>query len=209
MKRILLAEDHIITQEGTKHVLLKHLTEVEIFTVENFEEALNIVSRQFLDLLILDVEISGEQKLNMIEVLRIKNPKLPILVFSGLDENLYALPLLRAGADGYLHKSSTAKEFIEAIEIIFSNKKYLSPQMIQQNIRQITQSSRSTTAPLDMLTKRETEVIYLLARGNTNSQISRTLFLSKSAISIYKSKAFQKLGLKNVIELSAFLELNG
>jgi two-component system invasion response regulator UvrY len=209
MKRILLAEDHIITQEGTKHVLLKHLTEVEIFTVENFEEALNIVSRQILDLLILDVEISGEQKLNMIEVLRIKNPKLPILVFSGLDENLYALPLLRAGADGYLHKSSTAKEFIEAIEIIFSNKKYLSPQMIQQNIRQITQSSRSTTTPLDMLTKRETEVIYLLARGNTNSQISRTLFLSKSAISIYKSKAFQKLGLKNVIELSAFLELNG
>ena len=208
MKRILIVEDHIITMLGIRQVLLEYYKEAEIHTTDNYEDTLELLSGQDVDLIILDVDITGGSKLNMIEGIRLKQPDVRILMFSGQDEQIYALPFLRAGADGYLSKKASTKEFIDAVEIIFQNRKYLSSAMLQENIRHMTQPESNDSQSLRLLTQRELEVAQLLATGDSTSEISKKLFLSASAISIYKSRVFQKLGLKNIIELSSFLALN-
>ncbi len=207
MKRILIAEDHSIVMIGTKQLLKNLLPDAEISGVDNFKKAVQALGKQPFDLIIMDINIPGGNNVNMIHTIRAKQADIRILVFSSYDEQLYALPFLKAGADGYLSKDASEDDFKRAIESIFLNNKYLSDTMKQESINLLINPKRSSNSSVYSLSVREREITQLLLEGHGTAEIAGILNLHLSTVSTYKSRIFDKLGVTNVMELSTMIKL--
>ena len=156
----------------------------------------------------MDINLPGGDKVGMITSVRMKQPKIPILVCSSYDEQLYALPFLKAGANGYISKTALNEEFKQAIDSVISGKIYASPSVMEQVFGQLFNKG-SQDLITDKLTDKELEVAKLLSKGLSTKAISEHIHLSPSSVSSYKAKIFEKLGVTNVIELTRYFELNG
>jgi two-component system invasion response regulator UvrY len=208
MKRILIAEDHAIVRVGAKHVIQSLWPDCEVTGVDSFNKAISCLEENQYDLMILDINIPGGNSLNMIKSIKKIQEKIRILIFSGYNEKLYAVPALQAGADGYVSKDASKSEFTEALQSIFQDKKYLSPTMQQESINKLIDSKQNVKNPLSTLSNRETEILQLILKGHSTSQIGDTLFLHLSTVSTYKMRIFEKLGVKNIVELIDQIQLN-
>lgn len=177
----------------------------ELHTVmsENFKTGLEILATQPFDLVILDLNVPGGGNPAMIGKIRELQTEVRILIFSGCDEMVYALPCLQAGADGYLSKNSSDEEFVTAIKSIINNRKYLSAEMHQQALQAVTGNSNMAKHlhPAQILSAREMEVMQLLLKGLGTAEIAARIHLQLSTISTYKMKIFEKMGVKNIVEL--------
>ena len=150
----------------------------------------------------LDITLANTNGIELIKQIKKEIPKLPVLVFSMHDENLYAMHAIKAGASGYLHKNQSFEKYIEAIQTVLEGKKYLSPTMVQLIADRIHTGDEEN--PQDKLSFREFQTLRMLASGLTVSDIAGKLFLSVKTISMYRSRILQKLKLKNNSELISF-----
>ena len=128
-----------------------------------------------------------------------------ILIFSALDEDIYALRYLNAGASGYLNKGSNEDEMKQALKSMMVSGKY-----ITQNIKdRILDSyiSKKPINPLEQLSNREVEVARLLIKGFGNLEIAEMLNIKKSTVSTFKNRIFEKLEIDNLADLIDFFNL--
>ncbi|WP_229213866.1 response regulator transcription factor [Dyadobacter psychrotolerans] len=207
-KNILIAEDHPLVQMGIHHILLSHLPDAVISMVDDFDKTLQMLEKQQFDLLIMDINLPGGDKVGMINSIRMKQANIPILVCSGYDEQLYALPFLKAGANGYISKSAPNGDFKTAIDSVMNNRIYASPSVLQNAFGILFNSKNSPDSISSKLSDKEVEIAGLLVKGQSTKAISEHLHLSPSSISIYKAKIFEKLGVSNIVELTTYFELN-
>jgi DNA-binding NarL/FixJ family response regulator len=157
----------------------------------------------------MDINLPGGDKVGMVHSARLKQPGIPILVCSSYDEQLYALPFLKAGANGYISKTAINEDFTRAVDKVLSGQTYASAEVMQNAFRQLFNAKGQEESVTDKLSERELEVALLLVKGVPAKSISEQLNLSPSSVSIYKSKIFEKLGVENVIQLTTYFELNG
>jgi len=209
MKSILIAEDHPIVRLGVSSIIQHLLTSVNIVEAQGLDEAVRQLTRTTFELLILDINITGGNNLQMINTIRLRQPRIKILIFSAYDELLYGLNYLQAGADGYLGKSASGEEIGNAISTILNNEKYLSAAIKEQLMQRISTTARIAplSNPLGSLSAREMEVMQLLLKGIGINHIAQTLNLQTTTISTYKNRIFGKLGTSNIIELSEKVRL--
>jgi DNA-binding NarL/FixJ family response regulator len=199
--QILIADDHSIVRYGAALVVKEVLPAGTIHEARNFDELLKLIDTRTFDLLVLDINIPGGNYLQMIDVIRLRQPAVKILVFSGYDEQLYALRYLQAGADGYVVKQAPEGELKTAIQTILNNDKYISPAIKQHLINGLNTPKTGSGNPLNNLSNREMEVMQQLIKGATIAEISHTLSLQISTVSTYKSRIFEKLEVNNVVAL--------
>lgn len=207
--QIIIAEDHPLILMGIQHLLLEHKPGAVLTCTADFSKTIAMLEKRKFDLLIMDINLPGGDKVAMIHSVRLKQPEIPILVCSSYDEQLYALPFLKAGANGYISKTAMNDDFTEAVDQVLNGRTYASPQVMQNAFRQLFNAKGSEESIADKLSDKELEVARLLVKGSSTKTISEHLHLSPSSISIYKSKIFEKLGVSNVIELTTYFELNG
>ncbi|TDE12550.1 response regulator transcription factor [Dyadobacter psychrotolerans] len=193
---------------GIHHILLSHLPDAVISMVDDFDKTLQMLEKQQFDLLIMDINLPGGDKVGMINSIRMKQANIPILVCSGYDEQLYALPFLKAGANGYISKSAPNGDFKTAIDSVMNNRIYASPSVLQNAFGILFNSKNSPDSISSKLSDKEVEIAGLLVKGQSTKAISEHLHLSPSSISIYKAKIFEKLGVSNIVELTTYFELN-
>ena len=143
----------------------------------------------------------GGNNLKMIETIRAYQRNVYILVFSSYDEQMYALPYLQAGADGYLSKEAPEEEFEAALEKAENQRKYLSPSLQENTISNFLTTGKKSVDPITSLSKREMDVANLLVKGYGTAEIGNMLNLQLSTVSTFKSRIFNKLEVKNVVEL--------
>lgn len=205
MTRFLIADDHLIVLVGTQHLLDEQFPGADIQTVENFDEALVLVQKSHFDIILLDINLPGGNRLGMIESLRLRQPSIKILMFSAFEEAQYATLYMKAGADGYISKRAKREEFYKAVISVLHNKKYLSPDMQQFYIDKMSGDEDPLANALDRLTDKEREIMNLLVSGLSTNNIAAKLSVSASAISSHKSKIFEKLRLNNILELKDWL----
>ncbi len=207
MKRILIVEDHAIVRMGIDFLITDMFQQVDVQQAASFTLALTLLQKNKFDLIILDINIPGGEHSRMINSIRAIQDNARILVFSGSEEEIYALHYLHAGANGFLSKGSSEDEYKVAITAVINDEKYISSKVQQQMVKNILDSKYASSNPLEDLSKRELEVMYLLIQGKWTKEIATILDLKETTISTYKSRIFEKLEVTNVIEMFKKLEL--
>ena len=205
VENILVVEDHPLVLIGVKQALVELFPNVVITRADSFSKALKALECVSIDLLVLDINVPGGDRVEMVSLIRDRKPSLPILVNTSYDERLYALPYLRAGVNGYISKTAPAEEFKAAIEAVLMHRIYASPSVLQSAFGQVTHSRVKSV--FSRLTERELHIAKLLSNGLSTSQISATVNLSPPSVSNYKTKIFDKLGVENIIELRSYFDL--
>lgn len=211
MKKILLVDDHAIIQYGLTQIICMEFPGTQVRTAQNMDGLISQLRTEQFDLLILDINIPGGNNLQMIDIVKLRQPEIRILIFSGYDEQVYALRYLQSGVQGYLNKNNSEKELPIAIKMVLDGDKYIS-QAIQQSILDRVDAAGNKTPesgnPLKKLSNREFEVLQSLINGMTLAEIGSTLNLGVSTVSTYKQRIFEKLEIQNIIELIEKVKLH-
>lgn len=204
---VLIADDHAIVRYGTSFVIKELVPTGTIQEAHNFDQALKLLDTDRFDLMVLDINIPGGNNLQMIDVIKLRQPNVKILIFSGYDEQLYALRYLQAGADGYVVKQATDEELKMAIQTIQNNDKYISHTVRQSLLNGLSAKKAMPHNPLASLSNREMEIMQQLVVGAAVAEIGAALGLQISTVSTYKSRIFEKMKVHNVVELAEKVRL--
>lgn len=207
MPTILIAEDQSVVRLGTIILIKELYPDAEIREVQTFDEVLKHLSIRVFDLLILDIHIPGGDNLQMVEAVQMRQPDLPILIFSAYDEHLYALRYLQAGALGYLQKETEPENVKLAIKKVLNKERYISDKMQHQLLDNLLYDKSNAYGNTNALSNREMEVMNLLIKGHSPSEIKIILNIQSSTISTYKERIFGKMNVSNVMELAEKIRL--
>lgn len=196
---LITADDHSIVTKSLCFILKGLYPDANVYEFNSISDVIRTLHTTSVDLLILDITFPDGNTLNIIPVLKTIQPQVKILIFSGLDEDIYAVRCLNAGVNGYLSKLSTEDEIKNAIMEVMATKKYLSKN-IQEKIMD-NYIFKKPSNPIDQLSNRELEIVGLMVEGYKSTEIASILNLQKSTISTYKTRIFEKLGVDNLPDL--------
>ncbi|MBT8557739.1 response regulator transcription factor [Polynucleobacter paneuropaeus] len=201
--RLAVADDHALLRESLSQVLATY-PGIEIAAqLASGAEAIKYVLSNTIDCLILDMDLTDKTGIEVIKAIRRDNKKLPILVLSMHPENLYAIRALKAGASGYITKSSSTQELVTAIRQVASNAKYVSTNVAELLASQMYEKTFDGE-PHESLSDREYQYLVMTASGLTLSQIAAQMNLSTKTISMFRSRALKKMGMKTNAELAHY-----
>lgn len=199
MIRLLIADDHAIMRDGLKRILEGHDDfEVVGEAIDGFQ-TMEWVRKGGFDVLLLDLSMPGKSGVDLIKQIKDYAPKLPLLVLTMHEEELYAVRTIRAGASGYITKESAATLLIEAIRRIALGRLFISPQVAEQLALNLM--ANNDEQPHTKLSDREFEVFQLLAAGMSVTNIAEKLHLSVKTVSTHKTRILQKFGAHSLADL--------
>jgi DNA-binding NarL/FixJ family response regulator len=200
--RILLVDDHPIVRQGLAE-MIDQQDELQVCgTAEDVHKALDGVGRLKPDLVIADISLKGSNGIELLKNLKIRYPRLLVLVLSMHDEALYAVRALRAGAAGYIMKQEATEKVLTAVRHVLSGEIYLSNRMERKMIHQLVGGRIARTgSPIEDLSDRELEVFGLIGQGHGTRQIAEELHLSIKTIESHRAHIKEKLNLRNATEL--------
>ena len=200
MKEILIVDDHVVVQTGVSIILEEAFPEYIIYTAEDYNELITILYKRHIDLIILDINIPGGKNVEMVQKIKNIIPSVKILIFSVYNSDTHACPYIMAGADGYLNKLCDKEKITSAVDLIIKNGSYIPSEILQDLIKKST--GKEDLNAIDKLSKREMEITELLIEGEGNIEIANKLNINLTTVSTHKNRIFNKLKIKNIIELS-------
>lgn len=206
MIRILIADDHAIVREGLKQIVAEEADMKVTGEAANSNEVLTIIAKNNYDIAILDINMPGKSGLDLLKDLKIRFPKLPVLILSMYAEEQYGIRALKAGASGYLRKASVPDEFVAAIRKIVSGGKYISQQLAEKLANTINASYSKSLH--EQLSDREYEVMCKIAAGESAEKISHDLSISIHTFYTYRNRIFEKMDIKSNVELTQYVLIN-
>lgn len=213
--RVLLVDDHAILREGIRY-LLSASGEVDVIgEAADGVEALEMVDRLLPDAVLMDIAMPRMNGIEATTELKRRHPNLPVLILSMYDSEEYVLPILKAGASGYVLKRAAAQELVSALKAVVAGQVILHPDVARTVMENLSQEGRTAGAQgggaadgmhpqLEQLTEREREVLTLIARGLTNQQIGDKLFISIKTVQAHRANLMEKLDLHDAVELTKF-----
>lgn len=202
-KAILIVDDHPLVRKGIRS-LLEHEVDFEVAgEAGNRGEVLDHLRKSLPDLILLDISLQGSDGIEVTKAIRSEFEHVFILIVSMHDETLYAERALRAGANGYIMKQEVAENVIKAIRQVLSGKIYVSDNMRQKVLRDLTQPNADVkSTPLERLSDRELEVFRLIGEGRGTREIAEALHLSIKTIETYRAHIKEKLSIRSAAELA-------
>lgn len=208
MIHVAIADDHPLVREGIKKVLDNEIDIELTGEATDGHEIEAVLKKNVPDILILDFTMPGKSGLNLIKDISKAYPALPILVLSIHPPERFAVRSLKAGASGYLCKSSISDDLITAIrKITIQKRKYITLEVAEELATQIDEKKDQ---PLHQnLSDREFEVLYMIAGGKSVSTIADELSLSPHTIHTYRSRIKNKMDLSTNVEMTRYAMENG
>jgi len=210
-KRVVIAEDHTILREGLRALLSTNSGLEIVGEAEDGLEAIRAAVRLTPDIILLDLSMPRMNGLEAMLEIRKQCPETKILVLTVHKDEEYILASLNAGAEGYVLKDATHKELNLAVESVLQGKTYLSPGISGKIVRGYLDGKGGSAygSPWDTLTKREREVLKLVAEGYKNKEIADYLCISIKTVEKHRGNLMSKLGLHSVPSLIAFAAEKG
>jgi two-component system, NarL family, invasion response regulator UvrY len=198
--KVLVVDDHQLVRTGTSR-LLEDFDDLEIVgQAESGEQAITLVRELSPDVILMDVQMPGMGGLEATRrCLRI-NPDLKVIAVTVYEEEPFPSQLLQLGAAGYLTKRADVNEMAHAIRTVMTNKRYITAEIAQQLA--LRPFGDSESSPFESLTGREMQITLLVINGRRVSEISETLILSPKTVNSYRYRIFDKLGIRNDVELT-------
>ena len=200
--RILLADDHPIVRQGLAEMINNEKDLTVAGTAEDVHKALEAIEKLKPDLVVADISLKGSNGIELLKNIKVRFPKMLVLVLSMHDEALYAVRALRAGAGGYIMKQEATEKVLTAIRQVLAGEIYLSERMEKKMMHQLVGGRTARTgSPIEDLSDRELEVFRMLGQGKGTRQIAQDLGLSIPTIQSFRNRIKEKLHLKTAPEL--------
>lgn len=207
--RILLADDHETVREGLRMILDAQPDMQVVATAGDGREAVAQAEKLAPDVVLMDISMPGLNGLAATEQMAERCPAAKVLTLTRHADSSYLQQLLRAGAVGYVLKQSRPDELLHAIRSVAAGAKHLDASMVGPAIRNYTRTVTSGPEPSAPLSPRETEVLRLIAWGNTNKEIAARLDLSVKTVEAHKANGMRKLGMRGRIDIVRYALLHG
>ncbi len=206
--RIMLVDDHPMLRRGLSDLLSMEDDLLPVAQAASGEEALMLAERHELDLILLDLNMPGMDGIETIRALRAAGVDTRIVIFSVSDDHDDVLEALREGADGYLLKDMEPEELIEQIRLAGQGKMALSSELTQVLAQAIRGRPPASEAQPSMLTKREKDVLKLIAKGQSNKMIARSLDIAEGTVKVHVKRLLSKLGMRSRTEAAVWVVEN-
>jgi DNA-binding NarL/FixJ family response regulator len=189
--RVLLADDHALVRAGIRQ-LLEHAGDIQIVAEANDGEAAQaLIQQHHPDVAVLDIQMPKASGIEVTRWVRVNMPDVGVLILTAYDDDPYVMAVLQAGANGYVLKTASPEQLVEAVHDVYEGKSVLDASITQKLMTHIFTGSKSS--PVEELTDRELEVLSLAAKGFTNKAIGVQLGISDRTVQGHLAHIFDKL----------------
>ncbi|MCM3755947.1 response regulator transcription factor [Sporosarcina aquimarina] len=202
--KIIIADDHAVVRSGFMHILNFQRDMEVVATAADGLEAYDLVAKHKPDVLLMDLSMPpGESGLIATGKINEDFPDTKIVILTMYDDEEYLFHVLKNGASGYVLKNSPDEELFAAIRTVYDGGTYIQPSMATSLVREFVKKDgeQVETDPFKILSKREIEVLPLVAKGYGNKEIAEKLYISVKTVEAHKAKLMEKLDLKSKPEL--------
>jgi len=197
---VLIVDDHALVRMGIRR-LLDDLPDMDVVAeAESGEMALSMVKLHQPDVVLLDMKMPGIDGWEVTRRLQKTSPQVKVIAVTALSNEPLPTRILQLGAMGYLTKESGLEEMAAAIRKVVNGEKYLSAEIAQKMA--IGSLQAPLESPFDLLSEREMQVMFMITSGMTVQEIAERLFLSTKTVNGYRYRMFDKLAIKNDVELT-------
>lgn len=210
--RILIIDDHQLYREGIKRILEFEENFEVVGEGEDGTQALELVEKYNPDVVIMDINMPNMNGVEATKRLIQTYPETKVIILSIHDDESYVSHAVKTGADGYLLKEMDVDELIEAVRVVAEGGSYLHPKVTHNLVKEYRRLAETVTnpdanqayprkyevrRPYHILTRRECEVLQLLAEGKSNKKIGEALFISEKTVKNHVSNILQKMNCKD------------
>lgn len=209
MWKILLVEDQAIVRQGLKVILEQDNNLQVTHEAENGEEAIDIVEKHLIDLVLMDIRMPVMNGINATRIMKRKWPHVKILILTTFNDEQYAMETLRDGANGFLLKTAESDRLIEAVYSCMKGAMPLHDEVVAKVMPHLLEQKKTKQELPVTLTERELKVIQLVGEGLTNKEIAAGLFLSVGTVKNQITQILQKTNLRDRTQLALFAVKHG
>ena len=199
MIKVFIADDHTLIRGGIKNLLAMESDIKLVGETSNPFEVVDQIKKNKCDILILDLSMPGKNGLDVLKEIKTFMPEVKVLIMTMLPEDQFAKRTLKAGASGYITKNLASEELIIAIRRIATGRKYVTQALAEKLVDDLDDSSEK--APHEILSDREFQILLMMSKGKSQTDIAKELSISISTVNTYRSRIFEKLNLQSNAEL--------
>jgi DNA-binding NarL/FixJ family response regulator len=189
--RVLLADDHVIVREGIRR-LLESAKDIEVVAeAGDGEEAQTLIQQHLPDVAVLDIQMPKASGIEVTRWLRSHLPQVGVLILTAYDDDPYVMAVLQAGANGYVLKTASSDDLVEAVHDVYEGKSALDPAIAKKLMSNLFRGPENRQ--VEPLTDRELDVLRMAAKGYTNKAIGIQLNISDRTVQGHLAHIFDKM----------------
>ena len=207
--RLVVVDDHTIVRQGLVS-MLEQTGECQVVAqAADGAEALELVHKNKPDIVVTDLSMPRLSGLELVRRVREQLPSVKTLVLTVHEEDEYILPIIRAGASGFLNKDTSVSDLMAAIKTIYAGQAYFGPRAAKALADQHQRPREAGMDPYQLLTARERETFQLVVEGKTTKEIAQILEIGVKTAENHRARMMEKLGLRNTAEVVRFAARKG
>ncbi len=204
--QVMIVDDHELIREIVSTILEAQPGMRVVYKARNGYDALSYLKDNQVDVVLLDILMPYMNGLEALKQIKLMKPKTKVIMLSASEDKTIILSSLNSGADGYLSKDVTSSKITDAITEVYKGNSYIYPpisQMISKDFDYVKTQIEENTK-INKLTKRELEIMDLIARGMSNMKIAQTLEISDKTVKNHVSSILKKLSLNDRTQVAVF-----
>jgi len=209
MTRVAIADDHAVVRAGLRALVSSDSGLELVGEAAGGYEAIEMVERENPDVLVLDLSMPDLDGIEVTRALRARLPGVSILILTVHEDEALLREAIKAGASGYILKRAAESELVSAIGVVRRGDLYVDPAMMRSVLSDLTGQPSPSSAPADVLTAREKDVLRLIAQGYTNPQIGQELGISVRTVEGHRANLLEKLDLRSRVDLVRYARQHG
>jgi two-component system response regulator DegU len=200
--KVMIVDDHHLVREGLKAVLDQGNDIKVVGEASTAEDALKLVEKSGPDVVLMDISMPGMGGVKATKLIREKHPGVKVVILTMLDQEGYVYEAVKAGATGYMLKSTSSDELVRAIKTVYDGKALLQPEATAQLLKEFANLAENRGQDYG-LSNREMDVLQLLSEGKTNKELAKSLYISEQTVKTHLAHIFDKLGTSDRTETVA------
>ena len=202
MIRVLLVDDHKIFTEGVASLLVNESDFEVVGECQNASQVKNMLKEKAIDVVLLDINLGEDSGLSVCKYIAEKHPNVKVLAMSMYNDESFITKMMKNGASGYILKNTGGEELLKALRSVYRGINYQSKEVTDIIMLSLSRQKTPEKNLYELrFTRREKEVLELVAKGKTTKEIAEELFISNKTVETHRSNLLSKFEVKNMISL--------